>query len=81
MKCSRCESENIVRINAKCSDMFDMRGNIGGKEVQHEGYVPYDINFGGGDYVEMNVCSDCGQVQGKFPIEFDDEYVDDEDDD
>jgi hypothetical protein len=33
-----------------------------------DGYVPTDLNVGGGDYMEVRFCLECGQIQGEFPI-------------
>jgi hypothetical protein len=63
MKCKKCNSERILQAGGKCSDMFS--AVIGNNE--YSGYVPSDLGIGGGDYVEINVCLDCGQLQGKFP--------------
>lgn len=65
-KCQRCESERVLSINAKCSDMCV--AEIGGHE--QDGYVPQDVLIGAGgwgDYVQFAVCLDCGQMQGTFP--------------
>ena len=51
--------------SAKCSDMFNC--NIGNRE--HNGYVPKDIGLGGSDYVEIDYCLECGQIQGNWPLE------------
>jgi len=32
------------------------------------GEVPGDMGIGGGDYVEVAWCLDCGQLQGKWPL-------------
>ena len=40
---------------------------VGDKE--QEGYVPYGFGIGGGDYIRFNFCMDCGQLQGKFPLD------------
>jgi hypothetical protein len=54
-------------------------------KVEHHGYVPRDLGIGGGDYVKLSYCLDCGQIQpGKtdFPLpvtgleEMGDEYAD-----
>lgn len=65
MKCQRCQSERVAKAGAKCSDMFSV--SLG--ETEHQGYVPGDLGIGGGDYVEFSYCLDCGQLQGKFPLE------------
>lgn len=66
MSCQKCKSERIIHVNAKCSDLCVVQ--IGDKEK--DGYVPTDVVFGKGgfgDYVEFNLCLDCGQMQGKWP--------------
>jgi hypothetical protein len=69
--CSRCQSDRILSITGKCSDCCFV--SFQGRE--HDGYVPYDLNIGGGDNVEMNLCLQCGQIQGEFPIS--DEAIED----
>jgi len=66
MQCSRCKSEKVIQVSAKCSDMCVVRMG----EHEHEGYVPSGIGIGGGDYIELKLCIGCGQVQGSFPKEF-----------
>lgn len=34
----------------------------------YDGYVPDGLNVGGGDYLEFNMCLNCGKVQGEFPL-------------
>ena len=67
MKCDRCESERIASADGKCSDMFGM--SIAGKTVVNNNYVPTDYNIGGGDYIRIEYCLDCGQMSGDWPIE------------
>ena len=62
----RCDSDQIVSIGAKCSDMCNVKWPSG-KEVYDEG-APCEINIGGGDYVEFEMCLECGKVQGTFPV-------------
>jgi hypothetical protein len=38
-------------------------------ENEKEGYVPSNMNIGGGDYIEFEYCLDCGQIQGEFPLQ------------
>lgn len=66
MKCQRhgCCSDKIFSISAKSSDCNDYSY----KEEQRQGYVPHNLNIGGGDYLEIAVCMDCGQLQGSFPV-------------
>ena len=64
MKCDKCESNRILSVGACCSDLCSVEFN----GVGQSNYVPRDIGLGGGDYVEFNVCLECGKVQGQFPI-------------
>jgi len=64
MACQRCKSERVVDISGKTSDMCSVQ--LGEKEIND--YVPSDMGIGGGDYIRFNLCLDCGQVQGAFPI-------------
>lgn len=63
MTCT-CGSDRIGHISAKCSDL----SNFSYKEKEHDGYVPNNIEVGGGDYIEFSFCLDCGRIQGAFPI-------------
>ena len=64
MNCQRCGSTRIADVYGKCSDLCVVE--IGDNE--HDGYVPSDMGIGGGDDISFNVCLDCGQIQGKFPL-------------
>jgi hypothetical protein len=63
--CDSCDSIRLVSVEAKCSDCCDVQ--IG--SASNTGYVPNDIGIGGGDYIEMDYCLDCGKIQGDFPFE------------
>jgi hypothetical protein len=64
MSCQKCKSDRIVNISAKCSDLCTV--TFGGQEKND--YVPNDLGIGGGDYVRFDLCLDCGQIQGAFPL-------------
>lgn len=64
-KCQRCNSTRIVSVAAHCSDMCSV--SINDKEVS-SGYVPYGIGIGGDDDVEFDLCLNCGQQQGTWPL-------------
>ena len=64
MKCQKCESDRIASFSAKCRDLSSTR--IG--DVEEDGYLPYDMGVGGGDYLDIEVCLDCGQLQGAWPL-------------
>ncbi len=74
MSCKNCGFERILAVNAKCSDNFTMWFN----NNEYRGYVPKDAEIGGGDYIKLEYCLDCGQIQGDFPVdrlEIEDEAV------
>ena len=64
MKCKCGDSKRVASINAKCSDLCFFTGD----GVERDGYVPYHMGVGGGDYVEFDFCMDCGQIDGDFPL-------------
>jgi len=75
MPCQKCNSERVLGVSGKTSDMCSMR--LGA--TRHSDYVTYDLNLGGGDYLEFDLCLECGQLQGKWPVE-DPEWAKDEHD-
>lgn len=64
MNCQKCKSGRVLDISGKCSDCCSYELN--GKSSH--GYVPDDMGVGGGDYLEIMVCLDCGQLQGTWPL-------------
>jgi hypothetical protein len=64
MNCLRCNSERIIEVSAKCSDLCHTSSDTG----ETEGYVPGDLGIGGGDYIEFAHCLNCGQIQDEFPL-------------
>lgn len=62
-KCQRCGSDRILSGGGKSSDCngFQFRGR------EDDGYVPRDVGIGGGDYYEIELCLECGQMQGEWP--------------
>lgn len=67
MNCTECTSKRVVLINAKCSDacLVSMPSR---SPDQQDGYAPYDMNIGGGDYLKLGLCLNCGHVQGEWPV-------------
>lgn len=65
MPCQRCNSPRILDISGKSSDCNSFSFANG---PDHQDYVPHDLNVGGGDYIRITICLDCGQHQGKFPV-------------
>lgn len=64
MPCKRCNSERIVVISAKASDLFTYIEQDTNYEIN--GYLP-NCAVGGGDYANFRYCNECGQLQGNFP--------------
>jgi hypothetical protein len=62
----KCGSNRIVSVNAKCSDLCNVQ-LPSGEEL--DGYVPDNLNIGGGDYIGFEFCMDCGRIQDEFPID------------
>lgn len=65
MKCIRCGMERtIVGVSGKCDD----RCVVEFEDKEVNGYVPYSIGIGGGDYITFHFCIACGQIQDTFPV-------------
>lgn len=56
----KCGSVRVVRITAKCGDMFSAKSGL----KEYNGYVPREFNIGAGDYINFILCIDCGRIQG-----------------
>lgn len=62
--CNKCKSDRMICVDAKWSDCFSATSS----KKEHNGYVPYDIGIGGGNYIFINYCLNCGQIQGNWPL-------------
>ena len=71
-KCQRCESNKLFSMNAKFNDMFTF--TYQGKNHDTPDYAPNVDNICDSDYAFPEICLECGQVQGNFPVD-DDEIV------
>ena len=65
MKCLKCQSERVLSVSGWCRDCFTM--SIGPNRSEPD-YVPEGMGIGGGDELAVDICLDCGQAQGVFPI-------------
>jgi hypothetical protein len=65
MICINCGRDRILQVSGKVSDSCFLRF----AEQEHDGYVPSGLAIGSSDYLEFNLCMNCGQVQHTFPIE------------
>ena len=71
MTCQRCQSQRIIGVEAECTDMCVVKWN----RQELDGYVLKDTPFGHngdspayyGDFIQFELCMECGQMQGKFP--------------
>ncbi len=59
-----CTCERTMSVSGKCNDLC----HIDLPEGEVDGYVPRDLNIGGGDYISFTVCMDCGKIQGEWPL-------------
>lgn len=75
MKCIKCSSDRVINISGKTSDCYSH--NYQGRE--YIGYVPDNIGIGGGDYIEFELCLNCGQIQDTFPKQDPNVMYEDED--
>lgn len=64
MACQKCSSDRVISVQAKCSDCCWVHY----KDMESDGYVPHEFGIGGGDYIEIDLCIQCGTVQGEFPL-------------
>jgi len=71
-ECDGCSSDRLLSINGKVSDMF----SADFKNADYQGYVPHDLGVGGGDYIKMKICLNCGKVQGVSKAEDPEFYID-----
>lgn len=59
-----CGSDRIIEVGGKTSDMCGASFSNGDDvDVSNHGYVPRELGIGGGDYLEFDVCADCGKIQ------------------
>ena len=63
MKCSGCDSGRVMEISGKVSD----RCIVGFKGAERDGYPPTVDDICGGDDINVDICLECGLVQGEFP--------------
>lgn len=64
MICQRCGSKRVLHVSGHASDLFSYSIS----EKEGSGYLPHDFGLGGGDDIELDMCLQCGQVQGNYPM-------------
>lgn len=65
MKCQKCDSEHVIEFGSHGRDCNII--NAPSFDVEYDGYLPYISDVCGGDDMLLNVCLNCGQIQGQFP--------------
>jgi hypothetical protein len=62
-----CQHVRTMRVNAKADDrQYHVVSHL---EVERDGYAPYLDGICHGDYVELTLCLDCGNVISReFPV-------------
>jgi hypothetical protein len=72
MDCQKCKSDRVATINAKCSDCCSVQY----KDYDSDGYVPSEFGIGRGDYIELDICLECGTLQNlTFPMPEPEEFI------
>ena len=54
----------IIEVSGKTGDLCD----IWYKGKSRDGYVPDNLGIGSGDYLEFDVCAECGRIQDFNPL-------------
>lgn len=57
-----------IRINGKVSDMCGIIFMEDGMYIEHDGYVPDNLGFGGGDYINLVIDNETGRIEGWKPL-------------
>lgn len=65
---NECTHERFIALSGKCSGMTQLR--VPHLKIDREGdYIPSTISgIGGGDYLNVNLCLDCGTAIGFKPM-------------
>lgn len=58
----------IISLSAKCNDMC----GIDAPGISIDGYVPYGLGIGGGDYIDLQIDMATGKLVGFEPMADDD---------
>ena len=67
IKCTRCSSERIAKIQVINKDCF--YATLPNSNKKYEGYNPLDMGLGDSpDDLFLEYCLECGQIQEDFPL-------------
>lgn len=65
MKCENCDSDRVIDISAKCTDLCFYTY----QEKEYDGYAPNIPGLCGDDYIDITLCLECGVFPGlEFPL-------------
>jgi predicted nucleotidyltransferase len=66
----KCGSTRILSVGAKASDCQSWYYEKNGEQVgsKEQDYAPHIQSVASGDYIDMEFCADCGQIQNFEPI-------------
>ena len=63
-------AKRVLTINACCKDRFTAFAMDAGKFIEYgPDYVPRELGIGGGDYLELRIDIDTGQILDWKPID------------
>jgi hypothetical protein len=68
-ECQRCRSPRVIHVEGKCKDQCTVQYEH--KGVTYHGMVLDGLGLGDtncGDYLVLDYCLECGQIQGTFPV-------------
>jgi len=68
MLCQRCQSERVALLFGNCADRSHFEVPEATALIEHDGYPPTLDGLTTYKGIRIEVCLDCGQVQGTFPI-------------
>jgi hypothetical protein len=57
-----CEHKRTLHVGAKASDMQNY--SVPSLDLEHQGYAPMILGLCGDDYIDFEVCLDCGVILG-----------------
>jgi hypothetical protein len=65
----KCGSTRIISVGAKASDCQNWSYEKDGELIgDKQDYAPYIPKVAGGDYIQLEFCADCGQIQNFKPV-------------
>lgn len=64
MKCKNCNSDRMMSVQGKSRDLH----TVSIDDKSYSGYLPDDLGIGGGDYIEIDYCLNCGTIDGEWPL-------------